>query len=171
MKKFSTKEAVLLVSSLVLAGGILGGLGFYYAKVANESKNQTIDDTQLFIGIPYKADETLVELDVTATGVNGTSHKLYSAGDLKTIVGQDPDVRYLDYASNPLVPLDGKTIGQWLNEEKNTLSVYSVGLGLINSAPVKLDKSGIWFINVASQDGVDPEVKHAYCYKTAAKEA
>ena len=146
-----------------LAVGLLAGLGIF-AFNANKNSNDSVDQTKLYIGIPKTQDDKPVKLHITVNSNSGVGYKEYTSEDLKPIAGQDKDIVFLDYANDPIVPLD-KSIGYWLSEPGNSIKVQTECLELIMSDYINIDKAGIWFVNVASRDGEIPDFSHSYVYQ------
>ena len=148
----------------VLVGLIAGGAAFYFASKKN--KEPEINQSALYIGIPKSQDGQDVVLHLTVDSSSGKANKEYYSSDLKPLEGQDENLVFLNYASDPLIPLDGKEIGYWLNDSSNSIKVQTECLELIYSNYVSIDKAGIWFINVASENGKNPDYSHSYVYKS-----
>lgn len=130
------------------------------------AKNATkiVDESELYIGVPYKNGDQYVDLVLSAKGPNGTASKTFSSKDLEKLDGQNADLRFYHYSASPLVNLSGKEVGYWVADPTNSLTAQTVALGLITSKAVTIDKSGIWFVNVAESDGGEASVSHSYCY-------
>ena len=88
-----------------LAVGLLAGLGIF-AFNSNKNTTDSVDQTKLYIGIPKTQDDKPVKLHVTVNSNSGVGYKEYTSEDLKPIAGQDKDIVFLDYASDPIVPVD-----------------------------------------------------------------
>ena len=153
----------ILIPSLIL-GLIAGGAAFYIAK--NKIKEPTINQSALYIGIPKSQDGQDVTLHIVVDSASGKASKEYSSSDLKPLEGQDENIVFLNYAADPLIPTDGKEIGYWLNDSNNTIKVQTECLELIYSNYINIDKAGIWFINVASENGKNPDFSHSYVYSS-----
>lgn len=143
--------------------GLLSGVGIFMFNNSKNSQN-TIDQSSLYIGIPKSQDDKPVTLHVSVNSNSGVAYKEYTSDNLVKLPGQDQDLVFLDYAKDPLIPLN-KDIGYWLNEAGNSIKVQTECLELIYSDYVSIDKAGIWFINVASKDGETPEFSHSDIYK------
>ena len=104
-------------------------------------------------------------MHVSVDSNSGFAYKEYSSADLSTLPGQDEDIVFLEYTADPLVPLNNKDIGYWLAEAGNSIKVQTECLELIMSDYIKIDKAGIWFVNVATKDGETPDFSHSNIYK------
>ena len=102
----------------VLVGLIAGGAAFYFA--SSKNKEPEINQSTLYIGIPKSQDGQDVVLHLTVDSSSGKANKEYYSSDLKPLEGQDENLVFLNYASDPLIPLDGKEIGYWLNDSNNS---------------------------------------------------
>jgi hypothetical protein len=161
-----TKSKLLFLSltgfaviSVVIAAGIL-----IYQNSLKAQAKKVVDESVLYLGVPYKNDNQTVDLIVTAKSPSGTVTKTFGSGELQTLAGQDESIRFYDYAAEPLISLGSKTVGAWLANSGNSLQVKTVGDSLVTSKEVSIDKSGIWMINVAAKDGADPATSHSYAY-------
>jgi hypothetical protein len=154
--------------AIVVPLGIIGigfgvGAWYYHTKLGGGLKKE-VDETKLYIGVPLKNGDQYMDLIMSAKGANGTYSKTVHSGELSKLDGQDEDLRFYDYAANPLVDLGGKTIGLWLSDPANSLTVKTVAMSLVTSKEAAIDKSGIWFINAAAKDGADATMTHSYVY-------
>ena len=159
----NNKTKKIAIITLPAVSIILATLGLTYMFTTMNNKN--IDNSKLYIGIPKQQENRDVELVIDVTSNNGVNRKVFNSKDLDKLSGQSDELVFYDYGSQPLVDTNFLTIGDWLLDEDNVIQVKSVALDLIESAPVQIDKSGIWFINVAPEDGSQPEVSHSYCYE------
>lgn len=137
-----------------------GAIGLFALR--NESK--TIDDSVLYIGIPESHGGMPVTLSLRVESKNGSASREYSPDELSPLESQGEGLVFLDYASDPLVELGGKSIGEWLAEDGNTLTASTTCLSLITSAEAPITESGIYLVNVASENGATAEVSHSYVY-------
>ena len=144
--------------------GLLTGFGIF-ALNASKNTETKVDQSCLYIGIPKSQDNKPVSLHVSVDSNSGVAYKEYSSEDLVTLPGQDEDIVFLEYTADPLVPLNNKDIGYWLAEAGNSIKVQTECLELIMSDYVKIDKAGIWFVNVAVKDGETPDFSHSNIYK------
>jgi hypothetical protein len=171
MPEQATKKSKVPLIVLLCAGSLaLLGAGTTLAirGYRDAHSNKAIDESKLYIGIPALQESKPVDLVLSVTSTNGVQSKTYSSSDLKPLKGQDTDIAFLDYAAEPLISTNGATIGAWLADKANSITVNTVALGLITSASVSIDKSGVWFVNVASEDGGKPAVSQSYCYTEGA---
>lgn len=158
---------VLLCSTalaLIGAGTALGVKNYQDAHAEKE-----IDESQLLIGIPAKQDERDVSLMVHVKSANGVKSMEYPSSQLSKLEGQDSSVVFLDYGASPLIDLNGSSIGSWLADPQNVITVNTIAIDLIKSSDVIIDKSGLWFVNVAAADGQKVEATHQYCYTKGGK--
>lgn len=146
-----------------LVVGLLAGVGIFAFNQSKTSQN-AIDQSVLYIGIPKSQDDKPVTLHVSVNSNSGVAYKEYTSNDLVSLPGQDKDLVFLDYSKESLIPLN-KDIGYWLAEAGNSIKVQTECLELIYSDYVSIDKTGIWFINVAPKNGETPEFSHSYVYK------
>ena len=98
----------------------------------------------------------------------------YSSTDIdqmKKLSGQDATCVFLDYSASPLIASD-LPIGKWLAVDGNFLQAQTSCLGnKINSTKVSIGLSGVWFVNCAEKDGLEPYRwsegnNHSYITKT-----
>lgn len=164
MAKHKSKGIYLLATFGILAGIVGVGLGVIAAVRANSKTVSYVDDTKLFIGVPYMQNEEPVTLTITAKGSNGVKTATLSSADLPKLSGQDEKARFYDYASDPVVDTKGQSIGYWLADGNNTITVSTIWSNVIESADVSITKAGIWFIDVAKEAGQRPNVKYAAYY-------
>ena len=164
MAKSKSKGIYLLATFGILAGVMGIGLGVIAAIRANSETVKYADDTKLYIGVPYSQEEQPVTLTITAKGNNGVKTATLKSTDLPKLEGQDERARFYDYASDPVVDLKGQSIGYWLAEGENTITVSTTWADIIESADVSITKAGIWFIDVAKEAGKRPSVKYAAYY-------
>ena len=118
----------------VLVGLIAGGAAFFIA--SNKNKEPEINQSALYIGIPKSQDGQDVVLHISVDSASGKGNKEYYSSDLKPLEGQDENLVFLNYASDPVIPLDGKEIGYWLNDSNNSIKVQTI---LITLASIKLE--------------------------------
>ena len=144
--------------------GLLVGVGMFAINNSKNTENK-VDQSALYIGIPKSQDNKPVSLHLSVDSNSGVAYKEYSSEDLVSLPGQDEDIVFLEYTADPLIPLNSKEIGYWLAEAGNSIKVQTECLELIMSDYVKIDKAGIWFINVAPKDGEVPDFSHNYVYK------
>ena len=159
----SNKTKKIAIVALPAVSIILGTLGLTY--MFTTMNNKDIDNSKLYIGIPKQQENRNVELIIDVSSKNGVNRKVFNSDELYELDGQSDKLVFYDYSSEPLVDTNSLTIGDWLLDEENVIQVKSVALDLIESAPIQIDKPGIWFINVANEDGAKPEVSHSYCYE------
>lgn len=157
-----------LIAKILLG---LTGLGLAAGAVAfavnlNKKTEPVINQSVLYIGIPKQQDGMSTSLHLTVKSSSGTATKEYSSDELTTLDGQDENIVFLNYAENPVIPLNGKEIGYWLSDSQNSIRVQTECLELIYSDYISIDKTGIWFINVASRDGYTPDFSHSYIYSS-----
>ena len=157
------KLASKILIPLILIGCLATGVGLY---IHSKNKANSIDESKLYIGIPKSQDNLPVKLEITVNSSSGSQVKEYSSEELSTLKGQDDNLVFLDYATNPLIPLEGREIGYWLSEKDNSIKIRSIALNFIISDFVKIDKSGIWMINVAKSNGQTSDFSHSYIYKS-----
>ena len=100
----------------------------------------------------YMQNGDFVKLTITAKGSNGTKTATLSSKDLPKLNGQDERARYFDYASEPVVGLKGQSIGYWLDDGGNGITVTTTWSDVIESA------------DVAKEAGQKPNVKYAAYY-------
>ena len=157
-----------LVSKILIGlsaiGLVAGGLALAYS--LNKQKKAQINQSVLYIGIPKIQDDLPVRLQVSVKSSSGSITKTYDADDLAPLEGQDENLVFLNYTADPLIPLEDKEIGYWLNDSTNSIRVRTECLELIRSDYINIDKAGIWFVNVASQDGLTPDFSHSYVYNS-----
>ena len=158
------KLFLAIIIPIAIVGTCFGVAGWYYHTKMGESLKKSVDETKLYIGVPLKNGDQGVDLLMTAKNGTGTYNKTVHSGDLQKLDGQDEELRFYDYASAPVADLGGKNIGLWLSDSANTLTVRTIGMSLVTSALVTIDKSGVWFVNVAAKDGGNPGVSHSYAY-------
>lgn len=164
MPKRKSKGLYLLATFGILTAVVGVGLGVIASLRANSKTVTYADDTKLFIGVPYMQNGDFVKLTITAKGSNGTKTATLSSKDLPKLSGQDERARYFDYASEPVVGLKGQSIGYWLDDGGNGITVTTTWSDVIESADVAITKPGIWFIDVAKEAGQKPNVKYAAYY-------
>lgn len=157
--------AKFLKPSVVLPLCALGAIAIGAASlVAVRTVGKTIDDSVLYIGIPESHGGMPVSLNLRVESKNGSASREYTPDELSPLESQGEGLVFLDYASDPLVELGGKSIGEWLAEDGNTLTASTTCLSLITSAEAPITESGIYLVNVASEDGATAEVSHSYVY-------
>ncbi len=164
MPKSNSKGIYLLATFGILTGVVGVGLGVIAAVRATGEKVTALDDTKLYIGIPYEANGEPVYLTISATGTNGSDSVTVSSKDLPKLSGQDASLRFYDYAEDPVVDLKGQSVGYWLENGKNTITVSTTWSEIIESADVEINKAGIWFVDVAEEAGERPNVLYAAYY-------
>jgi|LAHS01.1.fsa_nt_gb hypothetical protein len=152
------------ISGFVIIALLFGAGYFFYSKFVKKSIGKQVDETKLYIGIPNESGDQKVDLVIDAKGPSGKFSKTFSSDELVKVDGQDESIRFYDYAAAPLIDFSGKTAGAWLADSANSIKVHTIALGLVNSGDVTIDKSGVWFINVASTDGQTPAVSHSYVF-------
>lgn len=143
---------------------LVGGGYYLLSKKVKGSVGKQVDESKLYIGVPYQNDGQYVDLAMNVKTPNGVFAKTVSSQNLKALDGQDDTLRFYDYAADPLIGLDGKTIGAWLADSGNSLKAKTIGDSLITSVDVSINASGVWLINVASKDGATPTVSHSFAY-------
>lgn len=164
MAKAKSKGIYLLATFGILAGVVGIGLGVIAAVRANSNTVKYADDSKLFIGIPYMQEDQPVTLTITAKGNNGVKTATLRSTNLAKLSGQDERARFYDYASDPVVDLKGQSVGYWLADGNNTITVSTTWADVIESADVSITKAGIWFVDVAKEAGQKPSVKYAAYY-------
>ncbi len=164
MPKSKSKGIYLLATFGILASIVGVGLGVLAAVRANSKVVTYVDDSKLFIGVPATQNGNPVTLTITAKGNNGAKTMTVSSADLPKLDGQDEKARFYDYAEDPVVDLKGQTIGYWLADGENTITVSTTWDDVIESADVSINKAGIWFIDVAEEAGEKPQVRYAAYY-------
>lgn len=157
------KAKQITIVALPAVSILLATLGLTYMFTTMDNKN--IDNSKLYIGIPKQQDNRDVELIIDVSSKNGVNRKVFNSSELNELSGQPNELVFYDYGSEPLIDTNSLTIGDWLLDKDNVIEVKSVALDLIESAPIQIDKSGIWLINVATQNGEEPEISHSYCYE------
>jgi len=162
-----------LIPFFATAGLLLGGLGIAIAITASlrsfDNTELVRDDTKLYLGVPLKCGSMPVTLKVTARSANVTETKEFSSVDLDVLDGQPRKAVFLDYAGNPVVDLNGKSVGYWLDDPQNKITVTVTAKDVVESAEVEIDKAGIWFVDAPESPGAKPTVKYASYYKEVAK--
>lgn len=164
MAKNKSKGIYLLATFGILAGVVGIGLGIIAAVRANSSTVKYADDTKLYIGVPYMQEDKPVTLTITAKGNNGVKTTTLRSTDLPKLAGQDERARFFDYAAEPVVDLKGQSVGYWLADGNNTITVSTTWADVIESADVSITKAGIWFVDVAKEAGQKPSVRYAAYY-------
>lgn len=144
----------------LLAGGIALSVGI------NKNSEPVINQSVLYIGIPKTQDDLPVKLHITVRSSSGTATKTYSSEELQPLEGQDENLVFLNYSYDPVIPFGNTDIGYWLSDESNSIKVRTECLELIYSDYINIDKTGVWFVNVASQDGYAPDFSHSYIYSS-----
>lgn len=155
-------KGLKIILPCLAAGLLIGGGAFLYNTVQN--REPVIDQSSLYIGIPKLQDELPTKLLLTVKSSSGVATKTYSSEDLTTLKGQNENIVFLNYTADPLFNLGNLDIGYWLKEEDNSITVQTECLGFLYSDYVEIDKAGVWFVNVASEDGGTPEVEHSDIY-------
>lgn len=151
----------------VAALGILAVAGSSLALYKAFNKTYVVDESKLYIGIPKEQGDLPVYLTLNATSYQGVSSVELCSDNLSGLKGQPESMVFYDYASDPLLSLGEKDIGEWLADDENSLKASTRCLGIITSEYVDINESGVWFINVAPSDGETPSTSHANCYKEA----
>lgn len=165
---FESKASWLIagLTGLIIIAGTVGCSFLIYKNVAARNATKALDETKLFIGVPYQNGGKYVDLILDANTASGNVSKTYSSKDLVSLEGEDEALRFLDYAKTPLFDFGGKSAGAWLADSANKLSARTSALGLLTSNSVSINASGLWLIDVPETDGANPGVSHAYVYAT-----
>ena len=160
-------------NGFIAIGLIVGclGIGFaVWATFGQSLKVETVvDDSKLFIGIPVESGGMPVELTIVAKSANGVQTKTYNSDELEPLDGESKKAVFLDYAAKPVIDPGKLTVGYWLADPNNTITVTTTAKEVITSAEVAIDDSGIWFVDVASKPGDKPTVQHANYFKEVYK--
>lgn len=154
------------LTGLIIIAGTLGCSFLIYKNITARNSTKSLDESKLFIGVPYQSGGKYVDLILSADTASGNVSKTYSSKDLAILEGQDETLRFFDYAKEPLFDLGGKSAGAWLADAANKLSAQTTALGLLTSNSVAINTSGIWLVDVPLTDGANPGVSHAYVYTT-----
>jgi len=178
MKNKKNKRKSFVVSIVLLFS--LLGISSYF--ISNYIENNCIDSVvknnkSLYIGCPLSVNSTDgssygVEIDIGFHSVESSYVNSWSTADNYSEFIQDdnyPNIGWLDLTSTFSNFSGGEDIDVFCSSsEENYITLYSVWLGmdLITSESVTIDESGLWFINVAEEDGGEVEVLHSYVYNT-----
>ena len=147
-----------------LAIGLVGTIAAI--SITNSKQEPIVNQSVLYIGIPKTQDDLPVKLHITVRSSSGTATKTYSSEELQPLEGQDENLVFLNYSYDPVIPFGNTDIGYWLSDESNSIKVRTECLELIYSDYINIDKTGVWFVNVASQDGYAPDFSHSYIYSS-----
>ncbi|MBR1846919.1 MAG: hypothetical protein IJ787_04320 [Bacilli bacterium] len=163
MKK-NKKNSLFLFATLGIVAALTGGTALVLQAISANGTVQYEDDTKLLIGVPKSCEGDPVKLTITARSVNGVETIDLQSTDLKPMKGQDASAVFYDYGSSPAIETKGQSIGYWLADSNNSITVRTTAKSAIASAEVDIPSAGIWFVNVAETDGAKPDVQHAKWY-------
>lgn len=160
------KRYIAAIASLALLGAATVA-GVYC--LSHYGTEYVVDDSKLYIGIDESYRDQDVILTLTAESQNGIKTASFASSSLSPMDGQKENIVFYDYASHPLLPLSGREVGLWLEDEETKLTVTTSVDGVIESGYLSIDEPGIWFVALPTEAGAAPSTSHVYCYKLALK--
>jgi len=175
--KKSKKVTALIICFVVLG---LAGAGTYF--ISNYIKENTCDSVvknnkALYVGCPLSVDSSdgstypvQINVEIHTEGIDYSNSWNTDSNRLDFIQDEDyKDIGWINLTStfsNLSNVLDVDVFVA--SSEENYITLQSVWLGYeeISSEVKTIDDSGLWFINVATEEGGTVQTSHSYVYTT-----
>ena len=175
--KKSKKVTVLIICFVVLG---LAGAGTYF--ISNYIKENTGDSVvknnkALYVGCPLSVDSSdgstypvQINVEIHTEGIDYSNSWNTDSNRLDFIQDEDyKDIGWINLTSTLSNLSNGLDVDVFVaSSEENYITLQSVWLGYeeISSEVKTIDDSGLWFINVAKEEGGTVQTSHSYVYTT-----
>ena len=177
-KKRKGKSVSIIVVCFVLLG--LAGAGTYF--ISTYIKENAVDSVvknnkALYVGCPLSVDSSdgstypvQINVEIHTEGIDYSNSWDTDSNYSDFIQDEDyEDIGWINLTSTFSNLSNGLDVDVFVaSSEENYITLQSVWLGYeeISSEVKTIDDSGLWFINVATEEGGTVQTSHSYVYTT-----